>query len=127
MKNLIKHLDGVRAAAAQLPQVAADALGGLVAKGEAQQRSPEGKRWRKVRVYRDNSTGRFDPRGHIHYVAMVRDHQALLAASHPAAKLTRYGTKHMASRAKVPDGDSLGWWLAPLLRALRAPLRKAGR
>lgn len=114
MSNLQKRLGVVHAAVKQLPGVAAGAAEQLLAADQAAQRAPDGSRWRKTK-----QGGPFDPANHIRYTVAVRAGQVMIESDHPAAPFTRWGTRHMVDRAKVPGRRGGAAWFAKILQALR--------
>lgn len=149
--NLQRHINEMRAAVRQLPGVAAGTMEDLAARGNQEQRAPDGSAWRPVLTQRedkgakyDEKVGRFrvggrfargrgagrgfDPHHHIRYYGVVEGERALLRSYHPAAAFSRWGTKHMPARPQVPGrDDSLAFWLPILLAALRAPIQGVAR
>lgn len=114
--NLSRHLGRVEQVVERLPQAAATELDALQQATQAAQRAPDGQRWK--RTVRDHQP--FDRFNAIRYApAVLPSGSVVLQARHPAARHTRWGTKFMAARPKVPTGDGLGWWLPRILRALR--------
>jgi hypothetical protein len=146
--NLHRRLSEVRAAVRELPGVAAAQLGDLVDQAHEEQRAPDGTAWKPVltrreargakydaRVGRFRVRGRFapgrgpgrsfDPQHHIQYRPVVRGDKAMLESDHPAAGYSRWGTRKMEARPQVPGRNAgLGWWLEPLILALRGRLAR---
>ena len=152
--NLQAHLAKVRKAAERLPEVAAKELERLTARTQQEQAGPDGERWAPVMRGKDTGPakgakydevakrwrirgrfatgaqlaglGAFDPSNHIQYKAF-RDSQGVgLRCNHPAARYTRFGTKHMVARPKVPNGQDDSLWLDALLVPLRKTLGGRG-
>ena len=131
------HLQKVQAAAKAAPQVAAGAMQPIVAEGQQRQQAPSGEAFAKVKRYRGNRTGRFDPNQHIagSYRPLVEGDEAKVVSDHRAARFARRGTVHQEPRPLVPRDDdaqkrdakgrfvahsvSVGWWLPKLTEALR--------
>lgn len=111
--SLQQRLVVVQAAVQQLPGVAAAAAEQLLDQDQARQRAPDGSRWKRVE-------GRnFDPQNHIRYGVAVRGAKVVLESDHPAAPFTRWGTRHMVDRAKVPGRQGGAAWWPRILGALR--------
>lgn len=139
--NLQKRLQVVHKAVEQLPTVAAETTEKLMDQDQAAQRAPDGSRWvptkagaaakgavfdEKAQRYRIRgrfATGAqlrpFDPGNHIRYEVAVRNGQVVLESSHPAAAFTRWGTKKMPARPKVPGAKGGAAWFPKILQALR--------
>lgn len=114
--NLQQHIGRVQQAVQRLPQVAAGELGALQVATQTQQRAPDGSRWK--RTVRGGL--RFDRFNAIRYeVLVLPPGLVLLQSAHPAAAYSRWGTRYMTARPKVPNGTGLGWWQPRILRALR--------
>ncbi len=152
--NLAQHLRQMQSNVQELPRVARAKLEQLVAQGERAQKGPDGTPWppvqgregrapvegakqdkrgkwrlRGVFVTGGWSAGSFDPEHHIHYVAVVEGTQVKLHSDHRGARYTRFGTKRMPPRPKVPNAEGsagLGWWEPRLLAAIRAHLKRKG-
>lgn len=112
--NLQKRLGAVQAAVRELPGVAAGATEKLLQQGQAAQRAPDGSRWKKTTEGRP-----FDQAGHIRYTVAVRQGQVVLESDHPAAAFSRWGTRKMVARPKVPGVGGGAAWFPKILQALR--------
>ncbi len=66
----------------------------------------------------------FDPLRHIQYESAVHGNDATLSTAHKAARYTRWGTKWMPARPKVPGTGGLGWWEPLIYAAVRGHLRR---
>lgn len=116
--NLQARLDQIRGAVRALPQVAERELVDLSAQSQARQVGPDGKPWARVQ-------GRnFDPSNHIRYEPFRDGDMVGMQSSHPAARFTRFGTRHMQARPKVPGAGGLGWWAQPMILAFRGVLAR---
>ena len=131
----------LRAAVETAPKVVAAKLQQLTRQTQIKQMGPDGTPWEptkeahsvskaemkaaKIRKLGAHGEHSFDPLRHIQYEASVDGKDAVLSTGHRAARYTRFGTRWMPARPKVPGRDgNLGWWLPKILAAVRGHLRR---
>lgn len=112
--NLQRRLGVVQRAVRELPGVAAGAARDLLAEDQAKQRAPDGSRWKRTTEGQP-----FDREVHIQYTVQLRPEGVVLESEHRAAGFSRWGTRKMTARPKVPGRAGAGAWLPKILKALR--------
>lgn len=149
LSNLLRLLRDKKEQIKNLPHVAARKMVSLVRQGQIAQKAPDGTLWAPTKVahtqigtpdkngrLRDKN-GRFlmmgvhglnsfDPERHIQYEAIETKDSVKMVSSHRAAGYTRFGTRKMPARAKVPGRRGPGWWMPKIHAALRGYLRRKG-
>jgi len=112
--NLQKRLAVVHKAVQQLPGAAANAAEQVLQQEQAAQRAPDGSRWKRTTQGQP-----FDAQNHIRYRVLLRGAQVVMESDHPAAPFTRWGTRHMEDRAKVPGKRGKAAMFQSILKSLR--------
>jgi len=123
--RLAAHLQHLRQAAEQLPEIAAASMERSAQDGLRRNRDPYGQPLARTQEGR-----RFDPAGHVRagWRGVVVAGEAILLGTHRACGWLGRAWRGRPARLQRPqEGQGLGAWLQPLTKSVASALRPGGR